>query len=349
MREWEHMRHGATIRLMLVLCVMSGLAALPPAAQATFPGKNGKIAFDALPGVATMNPDGTAQMLLRAGGSEPAWSPDGSKIAFASGSPQTGTGISVMNADGSGVLVLTAGQLDDGQPSWSPDGRWIAFERYDPATYYQLYLIRANGTGLTRLRPTGIDWAQDPTWSPDGSRIAFTAPTKYPGYIEDLPDIYSMRPDGTDVRRLTNDPDYDAEPSWSPDGSRLAFVSLRNPGHTAYWRIYTISADGSGVKKLTALDVNEFLPAWSPDGTKIAFYTYEPSTLSSNVYVMNSDGSGRTKLTAGTYNTDPDWQPLGLNRADYKTAQDFCRAEQAFLGSGFSGRYRNFGACVSAR
>jgi Tol biopolymer transport system component len=334
------------------------LTAVP--AHASLPATNGRIAFthvDLSPSsfreeITTMNFDGSGQTGVGVEGAEPAWSPDGSKIAVVTGHPEN-TGISIVNSDGTGLTKITEGARDDRHPTWSADGKWIAFSRYEGNSYYQLYVIGADGKGLRKIQPSGVDWGLDPEWSPDGSKIAFYGPTRYPGYIQDLPDVYTVKPDGTDLAKITDDPGYDVEPAWSPDGSKIAFVSLRDAGHVAYWRIYAMAADGTGVTRLSPADpnTNDFQPDWSPDGTKIAFDSYGGSAAGDyNIYTFNRDGSARTKLTSSVFNQDPDWQPFP-RRSDYKNASQFCKAEQAFWGSQFAGRYGGdanaYGKCVT--
>jgi Tol biopolymer transport system component len=104
--------------------------------------------------------------------------------------------------------------------------------------------------------------------------------------------IYSMKPDGSDIKRLTDPPGWNLEPRWSPDGRRLVFMSNRD----GQYDIYVMNADGSGQTRLTTRQAGA--PAWSPDGSKIAFASDPPDGgASSEIYVMNADGSGERRLT----------------------------------------------------
>src|SRR6266511_1752070 len=135
-------------------------------------------------GLFVTNPDGTGLTKLPSvpGDTDPAWSPDGSKIAFVR-FREGGAGIWVMNADGTGARRITDGGLDvDGTdlgPAWSPDGSRIAFAREGrPAKAAtgntDIYVVNADGTDAVRLTDDPMmEYA--PTWSPDGSRIAFAA------------------------------------------------------------------------------------------------------------------------------------------------------------------------------
>jgi Tol biopolymer transport system component len=137
---------------------------------------------------------------------EPAWSPDGSKIAF-----RRGPDIYLMNPDGTGLVNWSNyGSTTNGGPSWSPDGTQIAFGSRRVGNW-EIYVMNADGTGLTRLTD---DPASDflPAWSPDGSKIAFM--TDRDGNEE----IYVMNPDGTGLVNLTNSPSREYSPAWSPGG-----------------------------------------------------------------------------------------------------------------------------------
>ena len=235
----------------------------------------------------------------------PAWSPDGTRIAFSRSSD-----IYVMNADGSGVTNLTNNSdLLQRDPAWSPDGTKIAFSirtgpRIGPDPYL-IYLINADGSDMTRLTNQSA-WDDTPAWSPDGTRIAFSGES--PG---GLSDIYVLDLDGSGVTNLTNNSYLqERDPAWSPDGTRIAFSSHSD--------IYVMNADGSGVTQFTNNRSNDTDPAWSPDGTRIAFSGHSPVGVGnySDIYVMNADGSGVTNLTNHPgVDTDPAWSPDGTRIA----------------------------------
>jgi len=148
-----------------------------------------------------MNADGTGQVNLTsnpAQDAEPAWSPDGSHIAFTSTRDGT-TDIYVMNADGSSPVRLTTG--GGMQLSWSPDGTKIAFVGVGG-----LSVINVDGSDLRSLTNN----ASHPKWSPDGTKIAFTS------YRDGNWEIYVINPDGSGLRNLTNDPATDMGPAWRP-------------------------------------------------------------------------------------------------------------------------------------
>ena len=233
----------------------------------------------------------------------PAWSPDGRRIAFASG-PYGDRKIYVMNADGSGVTQLTHSSGRDRDPAWSPDGRRIAF-----ANNY-ISVTDADGsdvTQFTQLTHNSIG-SQDPAWSPDGRRIAFTSRPPGSGPLSRPRDfeIYVMDADGSGVTQLTHNSDGDSGPAWSPDGRLIAFACGRDGDP----EICVMDADGSGVTQLTHNSNVDYDPAWSPDGRRIAFTSWRDGDP--EIYVMDADGSGVTQLTHNSAKDyDPAWSPDG--------------------------------------
>jgi Tol biopolymer transport system component len=106
-------------------------------------------------------------------------------------------------------------------------------------------------------------------------------------------EIYTMNPDGSDLKRLTNAPGTDGLARWSADGTKLVFSSFRD-GNS---EIYTMNADGSDQTRLTNEPAQDNLPSWSPDGTKIAFTRLPQGATNPNVIVMNADGSDQHAIT----------------------------------------------------
>ena len=241
-----------------------------------------------------MKADGSQQTrMTRYSGMDwgPAWSPDGSKIAFYSE-----RGLMVMDAAGSRQkrLIRQAGDRLSA-PSWSPDGTKIAFVSGQDGNA-EIYVINADGSNSVNLtQHPGQDY--DVSWSPDGKTIAFTSRR------EGNSEIYVMNADGSQQIRLTHEPGSDYSPSWSPDGGQIAFTSDRDGG----WDIYVMNADGSNVTQLTTGGVSWF-PVWSPDGLKIAFNSLSRGW--DDIFVMDTDGSNIVHLVEHVREDDfPAWSP----------------------------------------
>jgi len=260
--------------------VVNGSGPPPPP-----PAGMSEIAFAAWPdgGIQLISADGSGWRMLTstAGDWNPAWSPDGTKLAFdRRGDPQVQGDIYVIAPDGSGLKRLTSGTFNDIEPAWSPDGSRIVFQRDGSIHFVNV----ADGSGLRALTGPGCDFY--PTWSPDGTRIAFASCRSGTNAI------YVMNADGSGVRQLTSDPGSNYFPRWSPDGTKIAFE------HGPCCGVYVINPDGTG---LTQLALHGRTPAWSRDSRAVVFEWY-------GMNVMNADGTGIHPLGAGF---DPAWSPTG--------------------------------------
>ena len=247
-----------------------------------------------------MNSDGSGQVNLTNNEADdylPAWSPDGTKIAFVRYSSGPGAEIYVMNADGTGQVDLTNG-ANDSAPAWSPDGTKIAFVRFG-ATNTDIYVMNADGSNQVNLTNSSIDEA-DPAWSPAGTKIAYT------NAAADA-EIYVMDADGANQTNVTNDPSsWDSLPSWSPDGTRIAYARSLD---FEPWEIYAMDADGSNKVNVTNTALSDWDPAWAASGARIAF-TRTPEFESNEIYAMDADGSNQANLTNNpASDTQPAWSP----------------------------------------
>jgi Tol biopolymer transport system component len=314
-------RPAARVPVRALVAALFVASSLSTAGFAAFPGKNGRIAAETLRDgdweIVAMEPEGTAVALLTHNtvlDRQPAWSPDGSKIAFTSnrsGAPE----IWVMNADGSGARRLVASPDGDLYPAWSPDGLRIAFARTVSATgKHDIWFVNAgDGSGPTQLTDTdGADESQ-PAWSPDGSKIAFvTISDSDPNPNRE---VYVMGSDGSNPVNLTESPFSDENsPDWSPDGASIAFDSTNTvDGET---RLFTMAADGSLQEEAAGSEPGDVEPAWSPDGLEVAFAGHRSENESSlAIYRMTvGDGGSRSLVSdSASFGFDerrPDWQPL---------------------------------------
>jgi TolB protein len=180
----------------------------------------------------------------------PAWSPDGSKIAFDRGLCEgCNHKIVTINVSGAGVMDLTSDPNTDARwPSWSPDGSTIVmtYQLGSPYPPVSLFLVDADGSNLRQLRE-GRWYDYRPDWSPDGTQIAFE---------EEDADLafYVINRDGTGYRPVGLSA-YRAD--WSPDGSKFAFDQLRG-------QVFTANTDSSGPTQLTDSPGYNGAPNWQP-------------------------------------------------------------------------------------
>jgi TolB protein len=241
--------------------------------------------------VVVMNADGTGKRRLGSG-DVPAWSPDGSKIAFETyGEMGQPTGIYVVNANGTG-LTRVAKKHDSGF-AWSPDGKKIAYSGGEKRARIHIADV-ASGVSTTLGEPSsGSVWLI--AWSPDGAEIAFDADDGL-----ELIDVATGQ-----VTTLTDESSF--TPVWSPDSSRIAF--LRNSG------LFTIGRDGRDERRLTSVgdwSSLESVGSWTADGS---VFVYEKERVTggdvADIWRVRTNGTGATPITqafpTGATYESPDW------------------------------------------
>jgi TolB protein len=322
-------RLGAAI-IVIAAAAAAALGGAAPAAEATFPGERGPIAFQRI-----VNPQdeessqifsvagpGARARRLTSGGNvfSPDYSPDGRRIAF----ERRGVGpdtIFTMGADGSAPVRVTACAaepcLGSSAPAWSPDGNRLVFERaFGPIVNDNaagLDLVTANADGTTeqlllhlRSREAEGQEPHDAQWSPDGTRIAVTI-LNIKAKPRNGSAIYVLDADGSNLRRITPLRLNAGNPDWSPDGKRIVFNSSYEG--QALPEIYTVRPDGSRLRRLRRepRENYSFEPVWSPDGGRIALVHGTFDTLP-HIWTMKPNGKGLRQLTQGSKpDVRPDW------------------------------------------
>ena len=301
------------------------LAAAAPAADAAWPGVNGRISLtQRVPaGEVRANRDIFAYTRDEArtritfstdNEEQSSWSPDGRWIAF-----KQREAVFIAPVDGSAeARSLTKpfdGDINNTQPAWSPDGRRILFRtnRSDtskPRRNVADVWIMDAATGEPSARPLIVKPGDEryPTFSPAGTKVLFRSDTDGIAPSGDE-EIYVANADGSGITALTHDAYLDSAPTWSPDGTRIAWESMRDGGGDR--EIFVMDADGSNVVQLTDNALHDEGPAWSPDGRLITFTRSATEAAPGDVWVMGADGSDPVQLTdTPVIEESPDWQPI---------------------------------------
>ncbi len=272
-------------------------ASVPTPEEVTF-DVSGRIAFHSEKTgdfeIWVMNADGSdAHPLTTAPGRdiEPAWSPDGTKIVFASArdDPEN-LQLYIMNADGSDQhrLFEEVRPWDNWTPAWSPDGTRIAFQvnRDVRVNGFDVYVVNADGTD-ERLLAGGPGDQYHPSWSPDGKKVV------YVNRGMDDSEIWVVNADGSDAHPITDNDSNEAYPRWSPDGEWILFQTDRD----AVWRLYRMRPDGSDVEMVSIPGLGQdVMGTWSPDGKFIAFSSNR-ANHDWELYIMPVGGNSFKRLT----------------------------------------------------
>jgi hypothetical protein len=292
----------------------------PVPAEATLGGAS-QIAFvsnrGGQPQIYLINVDGNDERQLTEfaeGACQPAWSPDGMRLAYtspcnANRDEYSGSSVFVMNVDSQGVpsepslVVVTLGG-GDYDPDWSYDGLRLAFTSWRTGRP-QIFTIGIDGKGLRNVNDDlAFNWS--PSWAPDGSQIAILSGRGGQEEIWLVPD------DGGDEKRYTHSDGQDiARPDWSPDGSTVLFEKVISN----IPRLVAISVADGGVREIQVCQEGRLSlqpmgePAWSPDGQWIAFEAW-PDGANHNIAIMRASCTDYQEVTSDpSLDYDAAWRP----------------------------------------
>jgi Tol biopolymer transport system component len=319
----------AVALLVLMLVVVN-----PQPAKAAFPGQNGKIAFASNRNATTNNPDNYEIYTVNSTGmemglskrtdnpafdTEPAYSPDGSKIAFQS-FRNGNWDIWTVNATGTPnpPKRITNDQEDDEDPNWSPDGRKIVFSSTRSGGNEQIWTVSSTGTEVNPVQITASPNRHlEPAYAPNGDRIVFQM------FSNGNWNIWTINSAGNpfSTERITDNMAIDEEPAYSPDGSRIAFTSWRIGNGNG--DIFSATPFGVEDELVDIMGTRAFSPAadekpaFSPDGSKIVFDSKRNATPNNpnnwDIFIVNCSFQTPT-VTQITNNSEidyaADWQSL---------------------------------------
>jgi TolB protein len=308
-------RTNRPLRLVVVGLVLTLTAALAstPAAEATYPGRNGRLAFAdnvrkaaTAPDIYTVRADGTRPRQLTNDDQFDAcaaYSPDGRWIAWCKGTvtPERRLEIWIMRADGRHQRQVTRLGGYATFPDFSPDGHRLVFTLVTANGSTDLWTIGVDGRNPRPLTTTSNLSEDNAAWSPDGRRLVFLRGES----LADNGQVWVRDLRSGRERQLTTDSNpKDQLPDWSPDGRHIAYAARIGDADD----IYVMRADGSRQRAVITGPADDFAPTWSPDGRQLAFLRLLPT--SREVWTAAIDGSDqRPVLQSGGGQYAPAWQP----------------------------------------
>ncbi len=212
----------------------------------------------------------------------------------------------VMGAVGRDVRPATRNRSINKFPDWSPDGGSILYTSYKHQRRPSLFVVTRDDERAGRILGDLDSGAAQyrGVYSPSGQRVAVVMS------VSGSPDIFTVRPNGRGLRRLTDHRAIDVSPTWSPDGKRIAFVSDRSGAP----QVYVMDANGKHLRRLTYEGSYNTAPAWSPDGRWIAYEARLEGQL--DIWLIDPEATANFPLISHPRSDEqPSWAPNGKKLA----------------------------------
>jgi len=278
-------RRRAAVLAIAALAALATLA-LAPAVGATFPARNGLIAFmvEGENGAQTFTVRSNGKQLrqltnVNGGAAVPDWSPDGRHLVVTVGE----CAIAVMDADGGNLHEIAS---EDGaclgDANYTPDGARVVFTRFDFALEVEsIWSMKIDGSDRRFITDAG---GPDPNVSPDGRKISFKGPPDGALFVANI--------DGSGIHQISPSISVTYKHDWAPDGQHIVVSDNSNPSPTQSVNVVTVRPDGSDWTYLTHYPpgYRANVGGYSPDGQWIVFRLEGPG-LVPTMYRIRPDGS----------------------------------------------------------
>jgi Tol biopolymer transport system component len=266
---------------------------------------------DALPQIYLISVDGTARQRvteMEQGACQPAWSPDGKRLAFISPCASNqeiydGSSIFIINIDGSGLTPIVITPEGDFDPAWSPDGTRIAFTSLRDSHRAQIYVINLEDNSVQSIS-NNLNWDVQPSWSPDGEKLAFGSNVN--GNM-----IWTMNVDGSgDPTLFSHSGDLkNSHPAWSPDGKYILFTQRRDLSSIPRMVTGQVRVGDHSESPITTTNMPRREGSFSPDSKWIAYEGW-PEGDNHDIFIMTLNGLDPIRITNdAAYDFDAAWQP----------------------------------------